>query len=943
MDPQSGIAFVVITHQHHGHTSVLPELLRKCTSMNVCEVTDQTKVKQNCVYLNPPGKNTTLFNGIFHISDSVESRGLSLPIDSFFRSLAQEQKDKAICIILSGTGTDGTLGLREIKGESGMAMVQRESSAKFFGMPGNALSTGLVDYTLAPSKMPARLIKYVKGPFLSTTTPDKNKDVQVDVIMQKIFLQLRNRTGHDFSKYKSNTTRRRIERRMNVHHINNPKEYLKHLQENPQEGDILFKELLISVTAFFRDPDAFKYLKEKVFPKLLEKKPLGSNIRIWVPGCATGEEVYSLAILLSEAGSKLNFKNSIQIFGTDLDPHAIDTARAGVYPKGIAADMSAKYLKNYFDKEDDHYRIRSSIREMAIFAPQNVTQDPPFTKLDFISCRNLLIYLEPVLQKKLMTLFHYSLNSSGTLFLGNSESLGNSARLFNPINKKWKIYSRNNIQSFLQEVGNFDIINSKTDTRAFRDISAKLKPAKDNPSNNIQILMEKHLLSNFAPASVVVDDRGGVFYIHGRTGDYLEPAEGEPDHNILSMAREGLKVELASALSKAYHQNMPVSSKDIEIKNRDETLKIDITVQKISKPEPLQGLFLVIFQSHKPADPTTSKKKTAGSTKQVSSRKMEILKNELQYTRENLQSAIEELETTNEELKSTNEELQSTNEELQSSNEEIETSKEEMQSLNEELQTTNAELQIKITDFTEANDDMVNLLNSTNIATLFLNNDLNVKRFTPETQTIISLISSDIGRPISDIVSKLQYKNFSEDCRHVLKSLEFKECEVQTNDNVWYHMRILPYRTGNNKIDGLVITFINIHELKTTKSQLKESGELQLITDSLSVLVAYVDSKQIYRLNNLAYEEWFGLKKDEVHGKHMKTVMGVPAYNKVKKYIELALKGNKVVFEAAIPFLNGGIRKVLTQYAPNIDKHGKTLGFFSIDTEIKEDVKIDLG
>ncbi len=937
MDPQSGMAFVVVTHQHPGHTSVLPELLRKCTSMDVVQVTDQIKVQQNCVYLNSPGKNVAIFNGTFHISDSLEPRGLSLPIDFFFRSLAQDQKDKAICIILSGTGTDGTLGLRAIKGESGMAMVQEESSAKFTGMPGSALTTGLVDYTLAPNKMPKQLIKYVRGPFLSSEAPTTKTEPSV---MQKIFLQLRNRTGHDFSGYKSNTTRRRIERRMNVHHINNPTQYLEYLQANPQESDILFKELLIGVTAFFRDTDAFKYLKDKIFPNLLKKSQPDSSIRVWVPGCASGEEVYSIAILLTECQVKLNSNFNIQIFGTDLDPHAIDIARTGLYPDGIAADISPARLKTYFDKEDSNYRIRKSIREMVIFAPQNVIKDPPFTKLDFISCRNLLIYLETDLQKKLLSLFHYSLKPSGNLFLGNSESLGASTQLFNGINKKWKIYSRKPTQPSIPGGGYVDIFTSKLVEGVYQETGGKKKLDKAVPITDIQTLMEKHLLLNFAPASVVVDDRGGVFYIHGRTGDFLEPAQGKPNYNLLSMARDGLRIELATALRKAYHQKDSVVIKGIPVKINGGNIRVNVTVRKIIEPEPLQGLFLVVFEPNIEEKVLTSKKK-AGVTelKSGSLAKVEKLESELAYTKESLQSTIEELETTNEELKSTNEELQSTNEELQSSNEEIETSKEEMQSLNEELQTTNAELQAKIEEYSMANDDMKNLLNSTNIATVFLDNDLNVKRFTTEAKNLISLIASDVGRPISDIVSKLEYDTFSEDCKQVLKTLAFKIADVQTKERHWYQMRILPYRTAENKIDGLVVTFIDINELKQTEKELKESGELKLITDSLPILIAYVDSNERYRLNNKAYEDWFGVKRESLYGKDMRKVLGNAAYKKIKNYIDHALNGNKVVFETDLPYQKGKTRRVIAQYIPNMGDKGEVLGFFNIFTEIKKDLK----
>jgi len=825
LDSNTGMAFVIITHQHPKHISILDELLRKYTRMDMIPVTDRTKVRPNCVYLSRAGKNMEIFNGTIHLSDPVEPHGLTLPIDLFFRSLARDQGIRAICIILSGTGTDGTLGLRAIKGESGMAMVQDESSAKFSGMPDSALNTGLVDYTLQPSQMPEQLIKYVKGPFLTTSMTTSKPEPLLKDVMQKIFLQLRNRTGHDFSGYKTNTTRRRIERRMNIHHLNDPRDYLKYMQENTQEAELLFKELLIGVTSFFRDPEAFEAIAKSIIPDLLKSKKQDGRLRVWVPGCASGEEVYSLAILFNQFLNNLNIDMEIQIFGTDLDSHAIDIARAGLYPVGIAADISKEHLKTYFDREGNKYRIRKNIRGMVVFAPQNIIKDPPFTKLDMISCRNLLIYLEPQLQKQIFALFHYALNPCGLLFLGNSESLGSSNHLFKPISPKWKIFSRKRVEPRLLKGGYTDIFGTPLMAGLDRGTGGRTKPEQQLPTADIQTLVEKYLLKSFAPASVMVDERGEIFYIHGRTGAFLEPVPGKPLHNIIAMAREGLKFELTTILRKASHQEGSVIAKDILIKNNGGGSLVNLSAQRLTEPDQLHGLFLVTFETSE-ADISIApknKKPVLPRSRKKGTGKEEELRVELQYTKENLQSTIEELETTNEELKSTNEELQSTNEELQSSNEEIETSKEEMQSLNEELQTTNTELQAKIDDYSMANDDMKNLLNSTDIATIFLDNNLNIKRFTLVAQRLINLIASDVGRPIGDIVSKLKYDRLAEDCKEVIRSLAFKEEEVQTKSGHWYLLRILPYRTEENKIDGLVVTFIDIDRLKKAELKLEQS------------------------------------------------------------------------------------------------------------------------
>jgi two-component system CheB/CheR fusion protein len=894
LDTPAGMAFVVVSHQHPDHTSLLPELLKRCTSMDVVQVADRMEVRPNSVYLNPPGKNVALFNRTFHVSDPTVLRGLSLPIDFFFRSLAQDQGDKAICIILSGTGSDGTLGLRAIKGESGMTMAQDESSSKFFGMPGSAIGTGLVDYTLPPSKMPDQLIKYVKSSFPPSSVSAPRADSSA--VMQKIFLQLRHYTGHDFSLYKTNTTSRRVERRMNVHHINNLPLYLKYLKENQQEAQTLFKELLIGVTAFFRDAGAFNYLDKTAIPSFLKSAPDGSGIRIWVPGCASGEEAYSLAILLSEHLKKTKGRRNIQIFATDLDPDAIHVARAGLYPEGIAADVSPERLASCFDKVDGGYRIKKDIRAMVVFAQHNVIKDPPFTKLDLVSCRNLLIYLQSELQKKVLATFHYCLKPGGKLFLGNSESIGSGTLLFKPDNKKWKVFSRSR-SSFPLLTASHDIFTH--DPVATHREMGGTKLAMQKPAPDLQRLMENQLLSRFVPTSVIVDEQGKIFHIHGKTGAFLEPAQGKPNHNIFAMAREGLKADLTIALRKAHQKNSAIVVENIKVKSNGGHIKVNFTVQKISAPEQLRGLLMVVFEYPKDnASPRPLKRKAGGAKlKKGDASRLDDLEKELQSTRESLQKTIEQFETTYEELKSTNEELQSANEELQSSNEEIETSKEEMQSLNEELQTTNAELQIKIDDYSMVNDDMKNLLNSIHIATVFLDDNLDIKRFTTEAKTIIRLIASDIGRPIGDIVSMLKYGGLVDDCRAVLDTLTPKEIEVQANNGIWYQMRILPYRTSENRIDGLVVTFIDIDKIKKTEALLKDTEESQLlatiIRDSNDAITVQSFDGKILEWNRGA-EIMYGYSRSEALNMNILDLVPEKHREEAKIYTQRIARGEPV-------------------------------------------------
>lgn len=840
MPADTGMAFVVITHQLPGHTSLLPELLGKITALKVIQAADGMKVEPNCVYVSPPGGCLAILQGSLHRMEAEKQESPHLPIDYFLRSLAADARDKAICVILSGTGTDGTLGLKAIKGDSGMAMVQQVQSAKYAGMPSSAIATGLADYVLPAAEMPRQLAAYAGGPFLAAAHTDK-APAALSEAMKKIFVLLRSRTGHDFSSYKSSTILRRIERRMNVHQIKGPPQYVRYLQENPHEIDILFKELLISVTNFFRDPEAFAVLAKSVLPALLEARPDTYPFRMWVPGCATGEEVFSLAILMRECMESANRHCEVQIFGTDLDNEAIETARAGRYPEGISIDVSPERLGRYFVREDSTYRIRTEIREMTVFAVQNVIKDPPFTKLDFISCRNLLIYLNADLQRRLLPIFHYALKPGGLLFLGSSESVGSASDLFEVVDKKWKIFRRK--EAALAPRTLLDFPAPPVRTGQWGRVSAAGRTPRES---NLGSIMDRVLLARFVPPSAVVSDRGDVVYIHGRTGAYLEPAAGQPRLNILDMAREGLQLELASALRQASTQDAEVTREGVRVRSNGSFTRVDLSVAKIQEPESVRGLLLVTFRpSAEAAEP--ARPKVRARTKRELSR-TEELERALSSTRESLQTTIEELETANEELKSSNEELQSTNEELQSTNEEMETSKEEMQSLNEELTTVNAEMQSKVEDLSRTNDDMQNLLNSTEVATLFLDKELRIKRYTEQARRLINLIPSDIGRPLRDLVSSLAYDHLIPDCQEVLRTLVFKLAEVRTRDGHWYLMRIMPYRTAENVIDGVVVTFVDINPVKVAEKSLLrmskvflEGPEPMMILDLLGGIVAVND------------------------------------------------------------------------------------------------------
>ena len=898
----TGIAFIVITHQHPGHASLLPELLGKIARIPVLVATDGLKVKPNCIYVNPPGGSLAILGGMLNRMGVEKKEAPHLPIDYFLRSLSADQGNKAICIILSGTGTDGTLGLKAINGESGMVMVQQVESAKYGGMPSSAIATGLVDFVLLPAEMHKQLLAYALGPFL---TSGANGESRSDLTqpMQKIFVLLRARTGNDFSSYKPNTIRRRIERRMNLHQFKGTAQYVHYLQENPHELDILFKELLISVTNFFRDSEAFDALLKVALPALLESRPDDHAFRIWVPGCATGEEeVFSLAILMREIMEAGKRHCDVQLFGTDLDNEAIESARNGRFPEGISIDVSAQRLERYFTHSDSTYRIRKEVREMSVFALQNVIKDPPFTKLDLISCRNLLIYLNTDLQRRLLPIFHYALKPGGLLFLGSSESLSGYGDLFEVVDKKWKIFRRKEILAGSYPPIQFSVQRQKEEVEPLPALDL-LSPRAVQESN-IAGPVGRLLLARFAPASVVVNEKGDVIYIHGRTGAYLEPAAGQPRLNILEMAREGLQHDLASALHQAVTEKTGVIREDVRVKVNNEFTYVNVSVTKINEPESLRSLLLVTFLPQ-PTTVTMGKAKSGSHSKRETSRTAG-LERELQSTKESLQTTIEELETSNEELKSTNEELQSTNEELQSTNEEMETSKEELQSLNEELSTVNAEIQSKVEDLSHTNDNMQYLLNSTEVATLFLDVEFKIKRYTEQVRQLIRLIPTDLGRPLTDLMLNIAYQSLVEDCREVLRTLVFKLAEVQTKDGHWFLMRIMPYRTSENVIDGVVITFVDINPVKVVEKSLHRMSKVFI--DGLDPMLILDVAGRIVALNDEA-ERTFGWSRQELMGQPVNVLVPEERREAFADQLRRCLQG-------------GAIRNV---DAFNVTKAGKAL------------------
>ena len=811
---KSGMAFVIVQHLDPTHKGIMVELLQRCTPMPVVQVKDRMAVAPDSVYVIPPNRDLSILHGVLHLLEPTAPRGLRLPIDFFFRSMADDLQDKSIGVILSGMGSDGTLGLRAIKEKAGVVFIQSPASAKFDGMPRSAIDAGLADVVAPVEELPGRIVGYLGHAPLITRKNLPLED-KTQSALEKIFILVRTQTGHDFSLYKKSTVYRRIERRMGLHQIDRIASYVRLLQENPQETELLFKELLIGVTSFFRDPVAWEYLKEKIIPEMMASRQSGGKIRAWTPGCSTGEEAYSLAIVFKEALEREKSADSfsLQVFATDLDKDAIDKARAGVYPANIAVDVSPERLRRFFVEEERGYRVAKEIRESVVFASQNVIMDPPFTKLDLLICRNLMIYLDPALQKKLLPLFHYSLNPGGVLFLGTAETIGAFTDRFVLLDGKARIYRRRE-----STLGSEPIEFPGTFFPAKPELP---RPVAKQTFPNLQALADQLLLHQYAPAAVLTNGEGDILYISGRTGKYLEPAAGKANWNVFVMVREGLRYEFGSAFQKAIRQKGAVTIRNMSVGHNGGMQAVDVTIQPISEPEALRGMVLTVFTDVAMSAQVKAPDKRRKTS--VRSGRAEELEQEIRQAREELRATREEMQTSQEELKSMNEELQSTNEELQSTNEELTTSKEEMQSMNEELQTVNNELQAKVADISLANNDMKNLLDSTNIATLFLDNALNVRRFTKQTSRIIKLIPGDAGRPVTDIASDLIYPELAADAREVLRTLVFVERQVAAKDGRWFQVRIMPYRTQENLIDGVVITFAEITVSKTLEAELRRT------------------------------------------------------------------------------------------------------------------------
>ncbi|WP_069658280.1 CheR family methyltransferase [Arcticibacter eurypsychrophilus] len=807
MPSDSGMAFVLIMHLDPKHQGNLAELIQTYTSMSVVVAEDGMLVEKDHVYVIPPNKDMGMHERKLFLLKQSKTRGYSLPIDYFLQSLADDQLSKAVAIIFSGMGSDGETGVRMIKEKLGMAMVQDPATATFDSMPLASINTNMVDYILSPEEMPIKLIQYVNHPILvEESNNDELREILNSNAIQKILMLLRLHTGHDFSMYKKSTVIRRIDRRIAFHQLPDYGYYVNHLRENPQEIDVLFNELLIGVTKFFRDVNAYNTLKNKL-TIILKNKIDEEPVRVWVAGCSTGEEAYSMAILLLECVGELKGKHvsRIQIFATDLDNDAIERARTGCYRDSISADVSVERLDKYFTKREDIYCVKKELREMIVFAQHNMIKDAPFTRLDLLSCRNVLIYLTSELQKKIIPIFHYSLKSTGLLLLGPAESIGGFSEMFVPVDVKWKLFARKEGSLSVGKIIDFPFHVNKQSI----NLSTQDNSRKGIKSTSIAETFNKILLESYTPASILVNEKGDILFINGKISRFMEFPQGEAVLNVNKMIKDELKYVLGNLIHQAALQKTMVSVADINVKEGDHFRLVSLKAVMLEE-RPLQGLILVMLED---TGLLKKKKESVNSKGQNNNKHIIDIEKELLITKQQLRSTIEQMETSLEELKSTNEELQSTNEELQSTNEESLTTKEEMQSLNEELMTINVQYQSKAEELTQLNNDMKNLLDSTEIGTIFLDNNLDVLRFTPQVRKLFNLIPSDVGRSITHIVSNFETP-LEEEIREVIENLLTKEIEVKTKNNEWYNVRIMPYRTLENFISGAVLTFSRITQYK---------------------------------------------------------------------------------------------------------------------------------
>jgi two-component system CheB/CheR fusion protein len=813
----SDMAYVVVIHLSPEHDSRLADVLQGSTPLHVMQVQEPVKVEANCVYVIPPNKSLAMIDGTLVVSEVTGFAERRAPIDIFFRTLADTHDSRAVCVVMSGSGADGSMGLRRIKENNGLAIVQEPAEAQFADMPRSSIATGLVDFVLPVAEMPGRMMAYRDQLRASPLAHGDGPDDDDEQALLDIFTYLRVRTGHDFTNYKRPTVLRRIERRLAVREIASLPEYARFVRARPEEAEALLRELLISVTNFFRDAAVWERVAATVIPKLFAGKSSDDHVRVWVAGCATGEEAYTVAMLLSDAAMALPSPPEIQIFATDLDEQAIAKARNGFYTTAETADVSPERLRRHFVADHDGFRVRRELRELILFAHHNVIKDPPFSHVDFVTCRNLLIYLNRTAQERVMSVLHFALDPGGFLLLGTAETVDGVMQLFSTVDKEHHIYESRAVPRVIS-VPSPAQLTVATDLRA-------VSPAADVRSGTRArfgpLDLHQRLLEDYAPPSLIVDDQYNIVHLSDHAIRYVQFASGEPSINLLQVALPELRIALRTALFQAAQKQTTVVVHAADHQREDASGGLNLIVRPtVRANDPAHGYFLVLFDEA--ADEGEVPPRTAASPADPAAPQLE---EEVVRLRSQMRATVEQYEVQAEEAKAANEELQAINEELRSTAEELETSQEELQSLNEELQTVNQELKIKIDEVSHANNDMHNLMNSTEIGTIFVDRSLRVRLFTPRIRDIFNLIAGDVGRPLLDITSKLMIDDLAGDVQLVLDRLQTIEREVQTHDGRWHLMRLLPYRTANDHIEGAVLTFVDVTERKRADDTLRATEE----------------------------------------------------------------------------------------------------------------------
>lgn len=852
----TGIGFVIVQHLAPHYESLLADILGRAASMPVVEATSGRAVEPNRVYVIPPNADLEISRGVLHLKRRTTGFGLHLPIDQFLTSLAEDCKERSIGVILSGSASDGTLGLKAIKAAGGITFAQDEMSAKYGSMPQHAIAAGYVDFILSPDKIAQELARIRLHPYVAREPLREDEDAQAigEKYLNAIFSVLKGATGVDFSNYKEPTVIRRVRRRMALHNIQTIASYIDFLQQTLGEPQALYNDLLINVTGFFRDPEIFDILKKEVFPQLAEAGTMRDSIRIWVPACSTGEEAYSIAMCASEYLASIKNVCGIQIFATDISDMALEAARTGIYTQSEVVDVSSDRLKRSFSEVAQGFQINKTIREMCVFAKQNLIKDPPFSKIDLISCRNLLIYLKPSLHRRLMPIFHYALQPHGYLLLGKSESALGVSDLFGIVDKRHKIYFKKPTPAGTRvDFGISQPLSALQDskTRVVTRLARDFDPQKE--ANRL-------LLSEFTPAGLLLNSNLEIIHFHGHTGPYLDPAPGTASLRLLKMAREGLPLELHSAIQQVAADGKPVVKSGIRVASGEGIREITIEVRPFKSPAD-DRFYLVLFREGGTLRPGQE------STFTTHDREVVGLRGELEHVNAQLHEIIEQNEENEQELRVANEEIQSTNEELQSTNEELETAKEELQATNEELTTLNEELQNRNTELGQSNDDLLNVISNMTVPMVMLGRDLRIRRFTPSAADILNLIPADVGRPITDLRSALDFEGFAGMVMESIHSEALRSRDVKDRHGKWHSLRVRPYSTAAGKIEGAVITLIDIHELKLEASESHTYAEAIVATIRESILL--LDAELRVKAVNESFLEWFQVSREDTENRQI--------------------------------------------------------------------------